>query len=612
MSEVTASATAAGTSAPSTPAGPAAGSRAGTSGTSTMSAGHLIVRQLEAEGVERIYNVPGESFLDVLDGLYDSSIHTVVCRQEGGAGYAAVAEARLTSRPGIAMVTRGPGASNAMIAVHTAYQDATPLVLFVGLIPSAQRGREAFQEFDPNAWFGSTAKKVLILDDPDSAARIVADAMHTAASGRPGPVIVGLPEETLLEQTTSQTVPPRPVPSPAPTRDDVSALESAVAAAEQPLVIVGGQGWTAEASAQIVTWARHRGVGIAADFRAHDSIDHASEVFLGPLGYSSFVGTREALAAADLHVFIGCVRADVMTGGYEFGVDPQHTVVAGPDPDAHGHFGPLDQQIVTTPAALTAALYGDVSGAGGHGSGDGTGTSADGAAGSEGSQHAAPADSAEAARAAEDSDTAPWYRHYRERFVEWRTSVVGGERSGEFIDRDRAYRDAAEILPRDVVLTYGAGNYSAWALRYWPLQGPGSVAAPRNGAMGMGTPAAVAAALTFPDRPVVALAGDGCFMMNGQEFATAVHEGLNITVIVDDNTVYGTIVGHQVREYPGRPSGTTFTNPDFAALADAYGGRGFSVERTEDFVPMLQEALAHDGPALLHIHTDPEVRLPRT
>ena len=555
----------------------------------TMSAGHLIVRQLEAEGVQRIYNVPGESFLDVLDGLYDSPIHTVVCRQEGGVGYAALAEARLTSRPGIAMVTRGPGASNAMISVHTAYQDATPLVLFVGLIPTAQRGREAFQEFDLAGWFGSTAKKVLILDDPDSAARIVADALHTAASGRPGPVIVGLPEETLLEQTTSQPVAPRPRPAPAPTPEDVAALESAVASAQKPLLIVGGQGWTDGAASEITAWARSRGVGVVADFRAHDAVDHDEPVFLGPLGYSSWPGTRDALEDADLHVFIGCVRADVMTGGYSFGVSPDSTLVAGPDPDAHGHFGPLDRQILTTPEALSRALSSSAADSGSAGN---------------------PAGVSAGARAAGTSGAA-WYADYRDRYVHWRTSVVGGERSDAFIDRDRAYRDAADVLPRDVILTYGAGNYSAWALRYWPLHGPGSVAAPRNGAMGMGTPAAVAAALTFPDRTVVALAGDGCFMMNGQEFATAVHERLNITVIVDDNSVYGTIVGHQVREYPGRPSGTTMTNPDFAALADAYGGRGFSVKRTDDFVPMLKEALAHDGPALLHIQTDPDVRLPR-
>ena len=543
-----------------------------------MSAGHLIVRQLETEGVRRVYTVPGESFLDVLDGLYDSPVHTVVCRQEGGAGFAALAEARLTNRPGIAMVTRGPGAANAMISVHTAYQDATALVLFMGLIPTEQRGREAFQEFDPHAWFGSTAKKVLILDHPDSVARIVSDALHTAASGRPGPVIVGLPEDTLLELTSSPPVPPRPLAAPAPAPHEVAALEDAVASAARPLLVVGGQGWTPAAATSLSAWASARGVGIVADFRAHDAVDHAQDVFLGPLGYSSFAGTREAMADADLQILVGCVRGDIMTGSYAFGTSPDRTIVAVADPDAHGHFGPLDQLIVATPETLATALAA--------GLGQTTDTTAEA--------------------------SAAWYRPYRDRYQEWRTAVVGAERSDEFLDRDRAYRDAADVLPRDVVVTYGAGNYSAWALRYWPLQGPGSVAAPRNGAMGMGTPAAVAAKLAQPDRPVIGLAGDGCFMMNGQEFATAVDQGLNITIIVDDNSVFGTIVGHQVREYPGRPSGTSVTNPDFAALADSYGGRGFSVTRTEDFVPMLQEAMAYDGPALLHIRTDPEVRLPRT
>lgn len=543
-----------------------------------MSAGHLIVRQLETEGVRRVYTVPGESFLDVLDGLYDSPVHTVVCRQEGGAGFAALTEARLTNRPGIAMVTRGPGAANAMISIHTAYQDATALVVFMGLIPTEQRGREAFQEFDPHAWFGSTAKKVLILDHPDSAARIVSDALHTAASGRPGPVIVGLPEDTLLELTSSPPVPPRPLASPSPAPHEVAALEDAVASAARPLLVVGGQGWTPAAATSLSAWASARGVGIVADFRAHDAVDHAQDVFLGPLGYSSFAGTREAMADADLQILVGCVRGDIMTGSYAFGISPDRTIVAGPDPDAHGHFGPLDQLIVATPETLATALAA------------GLGQTTDTTAG----------------------NSAAWYRPYRDRYQEWRTGVVGAERSDEFLDRDRAYRDAADVLPRDVVVTYGAGNYSAWALRYWPLQGPGSVAAPRNGAMGMGTPAAVAAKLAQPDRPVIGLAGDGCFMMNGQEFATAVDQGLNITIIVDDNSVFGTIVGHQVREYPGRPSGTSVTNPDFAALADSYGGRGFSVTRTEDFVPMLQEAMAYEGPALLHIRTDPEVRLPRT
>ncbi len=531
--------------------------------------------------MERVYCVPGESYLDVLDGLYDSPVRTVVCRQEGGAGWMALAEARLTGRPGVAMVTRGPGAANAMIAVHTAYQDKTPLVLFSGLIPTEQRGREAFQEFDIAAWFGSTAKKVLIVDDPDSTARIVADAFHTAASGRPGPVVVGLPEERLLELTTSPVVAPRPVSAPAP--QGIAEVEAAIAAAARPAVVVGGEGWTAEAGEALAAWAEVRGVGIIADFRAHDIVDHRSPAFLGPLGYSSFAGTREAFDAADLQLYLGGVRSDVMSASYSIGTEPRTTIVVGPDPDAHGHFGPLDTLITADVNSFVAAL-------------------------AENEQNRPAAAQAEEPAAAESA----WYAPFRVRYAEWRTTVVGGERSEEYLDRDRAYREAATVLPEAFTLAYGAGNYSAWALRYWPLQAGSRVLAPKNGAMGMGTPAAVAAALARPEAPVIALAGDGCFMMNGQEFATAVHEGANITVIVDDNSVYGTIVGHQEREYPGRPSGTSMTNPDFAAYARACGGRGYTVERTEDFAPTLAEALAHEGPALLHIRTDPTVRLPRT
>ncbi|WP_029088332.1 thiamine pyrophosphate-dependent enzyme [Brevibacterium album] len=595
---------------------------ADTSTGARRSAGHLIVRQLEAQGVERVYCVPGESYLDVLDGLHDSPVRTVVCRQEGGAGWMALAEARLTGRPGVAMVTRGPGAANAMIAVHTAYQDRTPLVLFSGLIPTEQRGREAFQEFDIAAWFGSTAKKVLIVDDPDSAARIVADAFHTAASGRPGPVVVGLPEERLLELTASPVAPPRPVAAPAPSPADIAEVEAAIAAASRPVVVVGGEGWTPEAGAALAAWARSHGAGIVADFRAHDIVDHRSETFLGPLGYSSFAGTREAFDAADLQLYLGGVRSDVMSASYTIGTAPARTVVVGPDPDAHGHFGPLDALITADVNDFVAALAvgleqgssaeASVPASTGGSAEAGTTASSAGSAGAAGSAGPAAGSVPEAVSAGSPGSASDaWFAPFRARYEEWRTTVTGGERSPEFLDRDRAYREAADVLPEEFVLAYGAGNYSAWALRYWPLTAGCRVLAPKNGAMGMGTPAAVAAALARPEVPVIALAGDGCFMMNGQEFATAVHEGANITVIVDDNSVYGTIVGHQEREYPGRPSGTSMTNPDFAAWAEACGGRGFSVATAEDFAPALTEALAHPGPALLHIRTDPDVRLPR-
>lgn len=537
------------------------------------STGHLIVRQLEAEGVSRVYCVPGESYLDVLDGLHDSAIHTVVCRQEGGAGYMAVAEGRMTGRPGVAMVTRGPGAANIMAAIHTAYQDATPLVVFVGLIPTEVRGREAFQEFDPNAWFGSTAKKVLVLDNPQSAADVVADAMHTALSGRPGPVIVGLPEDQLLVQTSGAPVASRPVAEPGSSEGELAAIEEIIARAERPLLIVGGEMWDQASSQAITDWSAGWGMGVIADYRAYDAIDHSSENYLGSLGNMSAPITRQVFQEADVQVYLGCVRSDVMTNSYEIGCAPEKTVVINRDPAAHGHFGPLDRLVVSTTrrfAATVATL-----------------------------ESCAP--------------TAPdWVIEARRAFRDWRVPPVPrGEEASEYVDMDLAFETIRRHLPEDAILAYGAGNHTGWAVRYLHTHSFPSVVAPRNGSMGFGIPAAVAAALVHPERPVFSIAGDGCFLMNGQEFSTAVNEGVNITVVINDNSVYGTIVAHQEKHYPGRPSATSLGNPDFAAWARSFGAFGVRVERTEDFEAAFVQALQHPGPAIVHALTDPAVRVPR-
>lgn len=585
------------------PAAPAPSPSAGTdstapatAGTGPCSAGHLIVRELEAHGVERIYCVPGESYLDVLDGLHDSPIRTIVCRQEGGAGYMAVAEGRLTGRPGIAMVTRGPGASNVMVAIHNAYQDATPLVVFVGLVPTEVRGREAFQEFDLAGWFGSTAKKVLTLDDPGSAARIVADAMHTAASGRPGPVIVGLPEDTQLVEVDGAVVPPRPVPEPGPSPADLAAIDAAIAAARRPVLVTGGEMWDADTSAAVADWAADRGVGIFADFRAYDGIDHAHPHYLGALGIGSAPVSREVFDAADLHIFLGCARTDIMTNSYELGCSPDTTIVISRDPGARGHFGPLDRLIVSTTRAFGAAVAESAA----------AGAGAEAGSASPGSGAEAPA----------------WIAETREAFLDWRVprppadsaeaaegSAGDGER--EYVDMDLAFGSIAEQLPADAIIAYGAGNHTGWAARFLPVHRFPSALGPRNGSMGFGVPATVAAALVHPERTVFSIAGDGCFMMNGQEFSTAVNEGANLTIVINDNSRYGTIVAHQEREYPGRPSGTTLGNPDFAAWARSFGGFGVRVERTADFAQAFAEALAHDGPAIVHCITDPDIRTSR-
>lgn len=563
----------------------------------SLSAGHLIVEELEAHGVTRTYLVPGESYLDVIDGLHDSSITPIVCRQEGGAAYMAVAEGRMTGVPGIAMVTRGPGAANVKVGVHTAFQDATPLVVFVGLIPTDHRGRESFQEFDLDGWFSSTAKKVLTLDDPDKAAEVVVDAMHTAVTGRPGPVIVGLPEEVLIRPSSGTVLPPRVHGSASPYSGDVTELRARITAADRPVLVIGGEDWSPSTSRRIAQWSRDRGLGVIGTFRAYDGIDHDSPNFLGILGYGAAPVAKRVLAEADLHIYLGCVRTDVATDGFSNGVD-QRTVVIGPDADAHGHFGRLDQHIVTSVSRFAQSLFTE----------EGTRTYS---VSSDGSIDEPPLGDALSEAAGDAVPLPGWVAEARAELEAWRKPQVGASgstSSAGFVDMDEAFVHVKEMLPKDAIITYGAGNFSGWATRFLPTHGFPSALGPRNGSMGFGLPAAVAAALVHPERPVFCIAGDGDFLMNGQEMATAVQYGADITVVLNDNSVYGTIRGHQDREYPGRATATALQNPDFAAMATAFGGLGIRVERTEDFRDAFQRALGHKGLSLVHCITDPSVR----
>ncbi|MFJ4208987.1 thiamine pyrophosphate-dependent enzyme [Paenarthrobacter sp. NPDC089675] len=536
---------------------------------STTTAGHLIVGQLERAGIKRVYTVPGESFLDVLDGLHGSSISNVVARQEGGAGFMALAEGRLTELPGIAMVTRGPGAANAFIAVHTAYQDATPLILFVGLIPVADRGRESFQEFDINAWFGSTAKKVVTLDDAASAARVVDDAIFTALSGRPGPVVIGLPEDVLVHVVDDATVEPRTVARPEPTVSDLAALKQKLEKARKPLIVVGGEGWTQESGEQLASWASRHGIPVVADFRAYDAVPHRSEAYAGFLGYGRSDANAQRLDDADLLIFVGCVRGDVLSDGYKRGLSAE-TVVVNADANLLGHFGRVDRHIIADVTAFAAALA-DV---------EVTGEREEG-----------------------------WFATARADYLKFSTPTPDG---GIGVDLGVAMEVLKKEMDDDAVLTFGAGNHALWPARYLEHNTANSLAAPRNGAMGMGIPAAVAASLAYPGRQVISVAGDGCFMMNGQEIATAMGYGARFIVLVVDNGIFATIREHQEAHYPDRPSGTHMTNPDFAALARSYGGFGERVERTEDFAAAFRRAVDSGLPALLHLPQDPATRSPKT
>ncbi|MBL3685585.1 acetolactate synthase [Leucobacter zeae] len=546
----------------------------------SQSAGHLIVRTLETHGVERVYAVPGESYLDVLDGLHDSSIETVVCRQEGGAGFMALAEGRLTGRPGIAMVTRGPGAANAMIAIHTAWQDATALVLFVGLVPVADREREAFQEFSLTGWFGSTAKRVMTIDDADRAGELVAEAMRIAASGRPGPVVVGLPEDVLVHLTDAEPGRPVAAPDPRPAAAELDALAERIARAERPAIVAGGDGWHAGAGRELLAWAEAAGVPVFCDWRAYDAVPHAGGAWAGWLGYGRADAVAAGYAAADLLIFVGCARSDVLSDGYTAGLEAE-TVLVSVDPEATQHAGRIDQQILAAPAGFVAAL----------GAVD-------------------PA-------AARGSRGAAWMRGRAEaqaRFAAHRSDAsvaVGSAPATDLgVDLGTAFGILDDRLAGDAILAFGAGNATIWAHRFVRHLTPASLVGARNGAMGLAVPAAVAASLALPGRRSVAVCGDGDFLMNGQEIATAVAHGGAPLVIVVDNGVYGTIVQHQEHHYPGRPSGTRMANPDFAAWMRSFGGHGERVERTEDFAAALDRALESTGPALIHVLIDSSVMPP--
>ena len=574
----------------------------------SRSAGHLIVDTLESAGIERVYAVPGESYLDVLDGLYDSSIDTVVCRQEGGAGFMALAESRLTGRPGIAMVTRGPGAANAMISVHTAWQDATALVLFVGLVPLTDRSRESFQEFSLPEWFSSTAKRVLTIDDEHRAGELTADALRIAASGRPGPVVVGLPEDVLVRLTESPTPTLTEAAPPIPANAELESLTSRIAAAERPAFVLGGDGWQSGCGADLARFAASAGVPVFCDWRAYDALPHSSPAWAGWLGYGRADAVAAGFAEADLLVFVGCTRSDVASDGYTIGFDAE-TVLVSLDAEATQHAGRIDQQIFASPRSITKAL---------------TSLEAAAARGSRTDDWRDERVAAQARFAAHrpDAEAAPAD-----------SQATAGDRPG--VDLGVAIGILDDRLGGEAILTYGAGNATIWGHRFIRHERPATLVGARNGAMGLAVPAAVAASLACPDRRAVAICGDGDFLMNGQEIATAFAHGAKPLIIVIDNGVYGTIVSHQENHYPGRPSGTRMVNPDFAAWMTAFDlsssgvasvgddsgngagpsvsgltGHGERVETTEEFGPALDRALASDSPALIHVLIDPETMPP--
>jgi len=553
-------------------------------------AGHALVEALVAQGVHTAFGVPGESYLAVLDGFHQhrDQIRFIACRQEGGAAFMAEAQGKLSGRPGICFVTRGPGATNASIGLHTAFQDSTPMVLFIGQVASDQRDREAFQEVDYRQMFGpgtlGMAKWVGEVQDADRLPEYVARAFHTALQGRPGPVVLVLPEDMLTEPTAAPVLPraepAQAWPAPGALRD----LRTMLLAAQRPLVIAGGSGWDAEAARALERFAENWQLPVGCGFRFQDTFDNRHPLYAGDVGIGINPKLAQRVKDADLIIALGVRLGEMTTGGY--------TLLTPPRPKqqlVHIHAGAeelgrvyaadlLLQSSMACAAKALEALAAPTAVPWGGAGGWAETTHADYEA-----NHVAPA-------------VAP-------------------------LDMAVLMKTVQRLAPADTVYTNGAGNYSGWLhryVRYFGLQHHGRTQlAPTSGAMGYGFPAAVGAALLHPERTVVNVAGDGDFLMTGQELATATGYGANqgagrLVSIVVDNGTYGTIRMHQEREYPGRVSGSDLYNPDFAAMARAFGWRAARVDRTEDFEAAFAQALQPGAPMLIHVKLDADVSTTRS
>ena len=538
------------------------------------SAGHVIVDSLIAHGVKRTYVVPGESFLDVLDGLHNSPIETVVCRHEGGAAYMAEADGKMNQLPGVAMVTRGPGAANAHVGLHTAWQDSTPMVLFVGLIPFEHRDREAFQEFDIKAWFSTGAKRVMVLDHPERASEIVAEAFFAAMSGRPGPVVVGLPEDIIRKEVSASLHPPIPVAPGGMTVTDWKALQAALKEADKPLFVTGGNDWTQEGAVTLTRWLEEHHLPAAAEWRCEGTISFDSPSYVGPIGYGRPKPTYDLLEETDLLVFVGTVPGDVITDGFVVRQDwEKKNFLVTIDPSLRGRSGPVSYQIVAKPDVFVRDLV----------------------------MMDLPV----------KEEWKAWTSRMRGEQEKFAALPPAEPATGQ-ARMDTLMANLVPTLPEDAMITLGAGEHTNWAHRYFPTRQYASMLSARNGSMGYSVPSAIAASLAHPGRRVVTIAGDGEFMMNGQELATAAQYGATPLVVVMDNQEYGTIRTHQERHYPERISGTQLKNPDFALMAQAFGGFGVRVENDADVpaaVDAALKAIDEEGKfALIHLIVEQRVK----
>ena len=538
----------------------------------TRTGGEILVDQLIVHGVQHVFCVPGESYLAALDAFYDRKIKLTVCRQEGGAAMMAEAVGKATGRPGIAFVTRGPGATNASPGIHIAHQDSTPMIVFVGQVGREMREREAFQELDYRAVFGTMAKWATEIDDPARIPEIVSRAFYTATSGRPGPVVVALPEDMLTERVAVPDAPPFEPVETWPGLSEMAKLQKLLWAAERPVVLLGGSRWSQTACDAMMRFAERFALPVATTFRRGHLFDALHPCYAGDLGIGPNPKLLARVRAADLIVLVGGRLGELPSQSY--------TLLEIPGPRqtfVHVHPGAEEIGRVYRPHLAI---------------------------------HAAPTAFAAALEGLQPPNEIRWRGEAADAhgdYLAWTdkaTPQPGGINLGEIIVWLR------EQLPPDALVCNGAGNFSTWVHRFSRFRRFGAHVAPVSGSMGYGVPAAVAMKRLYPDRAVVCVAGDGDFLMNGQEFATAVQYDLPFVTIVFDNGFYGTIRMHQEREYPGRTVGTDLKNPDFAAYARAFGGHGATVEKTADFPAAYKAAVASGKPAIICLKVDPEAILP--
>mgnify|MGYP000505885136 FL=1 len=536
-----------------------------------MHGGQILANALVRQGVDIAFGVPGESFLPLLDGLVDQgNFQFITCRQEGGAAYMAEAYAKLTGKPGVVMVTRGPGASNAMVGIHTAYQDSTPMVLLIGQVGTDMVEREAFQEVDYRRMYSECAKWVGSIDRVDRIDEFVSHAFHIAQSGRQGPVILALPEDILYLQDEEKPTAAAHVVQPGLDRQIFADAMKAFANAKHPMVLAGGGNWNAAACDSLKAWAKRENVPVATSFRWQDLIDNQDACYAGDLGIAANPALVKRIQEADVLLVIGERLGEMTTAGYGILTPPQakNTLIhVLSSPDELGRVYRPEFAINCSPENFCAALT--------------------------------------EVKMASTYDQKQMQAAHDE-YLAWSKPVtVPGD-----LQLAQIMASLPSSIPRDAIITNGAGNFATWVHRFYPYGGFKSQLAPTNGSMGYGLPAAIAAKIAEPNRTVIAVCGDGDFMMNCQELATAARYEAYPIVLVVNNGMLGTIRMHQEREFTKRVMGTGLTNPDFVMFAQSFGMPGYRVSKTEEFADAFEKALASNKGALIELVLDPEVITP--